>query len=78
MQKASNVAGLGANLRFIPTRGTGNGTENPYAVDPADVILAMKEDMALGRTPIFVSATVGTTDTCAIDPLRSLARVCRR
>lgn len=61
-----------------PDAGYRKNALNPYALDAADLISAMKEDVALGRPPIFMNANVGSTNTCAIDPLSSLARGCRR
>lgn len=78
MQKAANAAGLGANLRVIPARGTEKDATNPYALDATDLVSAMEEDNVLGWTPIFVSASVGTTSSCPIDPVSFLARGCRR
>ncbi len=39
---------------------------------------AIEEDLAAGLTPAFVTATVGTTSTTAVDPVPAIAEVCRR
>lgn len=95
IQKAANIAGLGSNLRLIPTRewsdknkeGTGRqdsragGDEHDqqcYTVDAADLSEAMRNDLKAGLTPVFVSANVGSTNTCAVDPVRAMGEACRR
>eukprot|EP00903_Cladosiphon_okamuranus_P005441 g5426.t1 len=90
VQKAANIAGLGSNLRLMPTNtntntnigggGGGEGKEEDqqcYTLDAGALADAMREDMAAGLTPIFVSANVGSTNTCAVDPVRSLGEACR-
>ncbi|CAM9528472.1 unnamed protein product [Ectocarpus fasciculatus] len=77
VQKAANIAGLGSNLRLIPTRGSGEDSQRCYTLDSAELSEAMREDAAAGLTPVFVSANVGSTNTCAVDPVRSLGEACR-
>lgn len=50
---------------------------NEFALDAADLAEVMEKDVALGLTPMFVAANVGTTNSCAIDPVRALAKACR-
>ena len=79
VQKAANIAGLGVNMRLIPARGRGGeASDNAYALDPADLAAAMKEDVAAGLTPMFVTASVGSTNSCAIDPVLAIGKICRR
>ncbi|CAN0502638.1 unnamed protein product [Ectocarpus sp. 8 AP-2014] len=79
LQKAANIAGLGSNLRLIPTHGNVEGEERQsYALDPEELAEAMRRDAAAGLTPTFVNANVGTTNTCAVDSVRALGDVCRR
>ena len=78
VQKGANIAGLGTNIRIISTQGSGQSSKDPYALNKDDLMAAMKKDLARGLTPMFVCANVGSTNTCAIDPLRSLAWGCRR
>eukprot|EP00752_Nemacystus_decipiens_P002072 g1983.t1 len=88
VQKGANIAGLGSNLRIIPTRTTtitgtirtqgGDAKEvgqQCYTLDPKALADAMREDAAAGLTPMFVSATVGTTNTCAVDPVGALGEL---
>ena len=71
IEKAVKIAGLGrANLRLIET-------DDKFAVR-ADVLAAQIErDCKAGLVPCFVSATVGTTSSNAIDPVREVAKICR-
>ncbi|KAG6452545.1 aromatic-L-amino-acid decarboxylase [Manduca sexta] len=39
---------------------------------------AIEEDKAMGLIPCFVTATLGTTATCAFDPLYELGPICNR
>ena len=39
---------------------------------------AVEEELAAGNVPIYVVATLGTTSTCAFDPLDELGAVCRQ
>ena len=70
--KAIRVAGIGAeNLRPVPV-------DDAHAMR-ADVLGEMIEaDLAEGRLPFFVSATVGTTSSHAIDPLAAIGCLTRR
>ena len=78
-QKAANVAGLGENMPVIPTgRGGGPDYTNADALDAAALAVAIKEDIAAGLTPVFVFANVGSTNSCAVDPVRAMAEICRR
>ncbi|CAM9654577.1 unnamed protein product [Ectocarpus sp. 6 AP-2014] len=77
VQKAANIAGLGSNLRLIPTRGSGEDGQRCYTLDAGELSEAMRKDEAAGLTPVFVSANVGSTNTCAVDPVRSLGEACR-
>jgi aromatic-L-amino-acid decarboxylase len=72
MQKAAMIAGLGsANLRLIKV-------DDAFALQPAALEQALTSDLAAGRRPFFVMATVGTTSSTALDPLRPIGELCRR
>ena len=47
-------------------------------MQPAALDQAMAADVAAGRVPTFVCATVGTTSTCALDPVPAIAEVAAR
>jgi aromatic-L-amino-acid decarboxylase len=51
--------------------------DDRYAMRDADLAERIRADRAAGLTPCFVCATVGTTSTHAIDPLRSIGPLCR-
>jgi aromatic-L-amino-acid decarboxylase len=68
--KAVLLAGYGRdNLRLVDV--------NPvtYAMDPDALSAAMAADVANGRRPAAVVASVGTTGTTAIDPVRAVVAV---
>jgi aromatic-L-amino-acid decarboxylase len=71
-EKAVRIAGLGTdNLRLLDV-------DAAYALRPETLERAIQADLAAGRQPCFVTATVGTTSSTAIDPIAELADVCRR
>jgi aromatic-L-amino-acid decarboxylase len=70
--KGSRLAGYGSEgLRAIPT-------DAAFAMRPDLLASAIAEDRAAGIVPACVVATVGTTSSTAIDPLRAIGEVCRR
>lgn len=72
IEKAAGIAGIGReNLRLIQVDAT-------YALRPDALEQAIQADLAAGHTPFFVSATVGTTSSTAIDPVREIGEICRR
>jgi aromatic-L-amino-acid decarboxylase len=72
IEKAVKIAGLGSeNLRLIDVDAT-------YALRPEALERAVAADIAVGSRPCFVSATVGTTSSQALDPLRAIGSICRR
>ena len=72
VEKAVGIAGLGRKqLRLVDVDGS-------YAMREDALDEAIRADRAAGRTPCFVAATVGTTSSTAIDPVRAIAEVCRR
>jgi aromatic-L-amino-acid/L-tryptophan decarboxylase len=71
IEKAVRIAGLGdSNLRFIEV-------DENFAMRPDALAAAIKEDRAAGRVPCFVCATVGTTSSNAMDPVREIGKICR-
>jgi aromatic-L-amino-acid decarboxylase len=72
IEKGIRIAGIGINnLRTIQV-------DAAFAMEPAKLELAIEEDLAEGRLPFFVCATIGTTSSTAIDPVREIGEVCRR
>ena len=71
VEKAAKIAGLGSdNLRLIEVDGK-------FAMRPKLLSDQIASDRKAGLTPCFVCATVGTTSSNAIDPVREIARICR-
>jgi aromatic-L-amino-acid decarboxylase len=72
IEKDIRIAGIGTdNLRSIDV-------DAAFALQPAALEHAIQEDLAAGRQPFFVCATVGTTSSTAIDPVRQIGEICRR
>jgi len=70
--KAVLLAGFGAdNLRHVAVDPV------TYAMDPAALRAAMAADVAAGRRPAAVVASLGTTGTTAFDPLPEIVEVAR-
>lgn len=69
--KAAGVAGVGRdNLRAV-------GVDEIYAMRPDELRRAIEADRASGLLPFFVVATVGTTSSTALDPIRAIGEICR-
>src|SRR5690606_21560196 len=51
--------------------------DHTYAMRPDLLSAAMREDIAAGRRPMYVCATVGTTSRAAVDPLERIGPICR-
>ena len=71
VEKAVSIAGIGrANLRIVDV-------DVAFAMRPDALVARIEEDMRAGLVPFFVCATVGTTSSNAIDPLRAIGLICR-
>jgi len=72
IEKAIKIAGIGRqNLRFIDC-------DQDYRMDPQSLENRILEDISNGCIPFFVSATIGTTSSNAIDPIKSIGKICRQ
>ncbi len=72
VEKAGLVLGLGRQgVRRIPT-------DSEFRMDVSRLADAIGDDLAAGYRPFCVAATVGTTSTTSIDPVREIARICKR
>jgi len=61
VQKAARIAGIGdENIRMIEV-------DDTFAMNPVALEKAIREDREAGKIPFFVSATVGTTSSMAMD-----------
>ena len=71
IEKAVKIIGLGSeNLVKIAT--TGHGCMDAVALEQA-----IKADKAAGLRPMCVVAALGTTGTTAVDPLATIAHICK-
>jgi aromatic-L-amino-acid decarboxylase len=71
IEKAAMVCGIGVdNLRLIDV-------DEHFAMRPESLAAQVTTDRKLGFVPFFVSATVGTTSSNAMDPLPELGAICR-
>ena len=71
VEKAALLAGFGReNLRLLPT-------DDAHALLPEALAEALEADVAAGRRPCAVVATVGSTGTTAIDPVARIGELAR-
>lgn len=72
VEKAVRIAGLGSEqLRLIDV-------DDQYAMDASVLERTIETDLDAGLTPCFVTATVGTTSSGAIDPVRAIGEIAER
>ena len=70
VEKAVKIAGFGKkNLVKI-------GVREDFSMDPDKLRIAIDEDIEKGFVPCCVVATIGTTGTTAIDPLKAIGEIC--
>ncbi len=70
--KDARIAGIAeANIRLVPT-------DASYAMDAGALARMMADDTAKGLAPIYICATVGTTSSGAIDPVRAIVDAARQ
>lgn len=71
LEKAAITLGIGeANVRRIPT-------DDDYRMNVEALRASVEEDLRVGRRPLAVIATVGTTSATSVDPVPEIARLCR-
>ena len=72
IEKGVKIAGLGRrSLRLVDC-------DARHAMRADALESAIAADRAAGATPVMVCATVGTTSSGAVDPVRAIGEVCRR
>lgn len=72
VEKGIRISGIGKrNLVKIPVR-------DDFSLDPGKLEQAVSDDKRKGFLPCCVIATVGTTGTTAIDPLRLIGEICAK
>mgnify|MGYP001464238073 FL=1 len=69
IQKGATVAGYG-HITLVDV-------DEEQAMRSQDLLAAIDRDRANGLNPVFVAATVGTTGTTGVDPIRSIGEICR-
>ena len=71
VEKAVKIAGLGTeNLRLVRT-------DSEFRMRTDLLAEEIAADRGAGKRPFFVSATVGTTSSLAVDPLPAIGELCR-
>jgi aromatic-L-amino-acid decarboxylase len=71
IEKAAMVAGIGmGNVRLLDV-------DERFAMRPEALDRQIQQDRQSGLVPFFVSATVGTTSSNALDPLPAIGAICR-
>ena len=72
VEKAALLAGFGReNLHVIPV-------DESFAMKPHLLDEAIQADLARGLVPCAVVATVGTTTTTALDPIKAIGEIARK
>ncbi len=70
--KAARIAGIGdAQIRTIET-------DEELRMRPDALAAQMRADREAGGVPFFVTATVGTTSSGAVDPVAAIAAICTK
>lgn len=70
-RKAARIAGIQPDhCREIHTH-----HDNMFALSPTELQAAIQADVDAGLVPLFLCATVGTTQTAAVDPIRELCAI---
>ncbi len=70
IEKGVKIAGFGRqHLRQI-------AVDDKFAMIPSELEKAILQDKAAGLTPLCVIATIGTTGSTAIDPIKQIADIC--
>ncbi|MFN2545018.1 MAG: aminotransferase class V-fold PLP-dependent enzyme [Actinomycetota bacterium] len=76
-QAHSSMARTARILGFRPDQVRVLPVDNEFRMRPDLLVDAMDTDVRAGRQPLFVSASAGSTNTGAIDPLPEIGEVCR-
>jgi aromatic-L-amino-acid decarboxylase len=72
IEKAVKIAGFGKN-NLVKI-----GVRDDYSINPDLLKEAIDRDLENGLLPCCVIATIGTTGTTAVDPVRSVGEICRK
>jgi len=70
IEKAVKICGIGKrNIVKIPVK-------EDYSMDPAKLAASIHEDKKNGYLPCCVIATLGTTGSTAVDPVKAIGEIC--
>jgi aromatic-L-amino-acid/L-tryptophan decarboxylase len=71
VEKAVKISGIGKkNLVKVPVN-------EDFSIDPGKLENVILQDIEKGYKPCCVIATIGTTGTTAVDPVRAIGTICR-
>lgn len=72
LQKAVRIAGLSeAHLRYIPL-------DDTLRMKPDALAKAIESDLQNGLIPFYINASIGTTNTGAIDPIEAIGKIAQK
>ena len=72
IEKGAIILGIGKeNVRKI-------SSDERFEMNTDELEQKIREDIAAGKKPICVIATIGTTSTTSIDPVAKMAEICQR
>jgi len=72
IEKAVRISGIGSDhLRKVQV-------DKNLAMIPEALEIAIKQDMDIGIAPLCVIATIGTTGSTAVDPIRAIGEICKK
>ncbi len=72
IEKAIKIAGIGAE-NFVKI-----AVDEEYALLPEALEQAIQADIAQGLQPLCVIATLGTTSSTALDPIKAMGEICQK
>ncbi len=72
IQKALRIAGMGeAQLRYLPL-------DKKLRISVSDLESAIQKDRKEGLIPFFINASLGTTNTGAVDPIKPISEIAKK
>lgn len=71
-KKAAMVCGV-QHVRILRA-----SEQRDFGLDPETLAAAVQEDLQAGLIPFYLCGTIGTTSSCAVDPMAELAAVCKQ
>ena len=72
IEKAVKISGIGKkNLVKVKV-------DRDFKMIPEELKIAIEKDLSAGKKPLCIVATIGTTGSCAIDPLYEISEICEK